>query len=102
MTPDGRSGRRCLSRSSDEVLGPDALRIEHIGSTAHPSMNANDILGVQVSVPDLDVAVERFGQPPHALYERAVAAAAPDVAWYSDQLRPHPQAARPARSATSP
>ena len=46
-----------------DVLGPDALRIEHIGSTAIPLMDAKDILDVQVSVADLDAAGERFDQP---------------------------------------
>jgi GrpB-like predicted nucleotidyltransferase (UPF0157 family) len=46
-----------------DVLGPDARRIEHIGSTAIPLMDAKDILDVQVSVADLDVAVERFDDP---------------------------------------
>jgi GrpB-like predicted nucleotidyltransferase (UPF0157 family) len=45
------------------ALGPDALRIEHIGSTAIPMMDAKDLLDVQVSVADLDVAAERFDDP---------------------------------------
>ena len=46
-----------------DLLGPDARRIEHIGSTAIPSMDAKDVLDVQVSVDDLDLAVERFDGP---------------------------------------
>lgn len=46
-----------------DVLGPDALRIEHIGSTAIPMMDAKDLLDVQVSVADLDIAAERFDDP---------------------------------------
>jgi dephospho-CoA kinase len=46
-----------------DVLGRDALRIEHIGSTAIPQMDAKDILDVQVSVADLNAAAERFDQP---------------------------------------
>lgn len=46
-----------------DVLGPDALRVEHIGSTAIPLLDAKDILDVQVSVDDLNAAVERFDQP---------------------------------------
>jgi len=46
-----------------DVLGPDARRIEHIGSTAIPLMDAKDILDVQVSVTDLNLAVERFDDP---------------------------------------
>ena len=46
-----------------DALGPDALRIEHIGSTAIPMMDAKDLLDVQVSVADLDAAAERFDGP---------------------------------------
>jgi GrpB-like predicted nucleotidyltransferase (UPF0157 family) len=46
-----------------DALGPDALRIEHIGSTAIPMMDAKDLLDVQVSVADLDIAAERFDYP---------------------------------------
>jgi dephospho-CoA kinase len=54
-----------------EALGPDALRIEHIGSTAIPLMDAKDLLDVQVSVADLDIAVERFDRPLNVLgFER--------------------------------
>jgi GrpB-like predicted nucleotidyltransferase (UPF0157 family) len=45
------------------ALGHDALRIEHIGSTAIPMMDAKDLLDLQVSVADLDIAVERFDRP---------------------------------------
>ena len=45
------------------ALGPDAQRIDHIGSTAIPGMDAKDLLDVQVSVANLDVAVERFDGP---------------------------------------
>jgi len=54
-----------------DALGPDARRIEHIGSTAIPSMDAKDILDVQVSVADLNVAGERFDGPLTAMgFER--------------------------------
>ena len=53
------------------ALGSDALRIEHIGSTAIPMMDAKDILDVQVSVRDLDIAAERFDRPLTAMgFER--------------------------------
>jgi GrpB-like predicted nucleotidyltransferase (UPF0157 family) len=45
------------------ALGPDALRIDHIGSTAIRGMDAKDLLDLQVSVADLDVAVQRFDGP---------------------------------------
>ncbi len=54
-----------------DMLGSEALRIEHIGSTAIPMMDANDVLDVQVSVADLDLAVERFDEPLTAMgFER--------------------------------
>jgi dephospho-CoA kinase len=42
------------------VLGPTALRIDHVGSTAIPGMDAKDVLDIQVSVTDLDQAQEQF------------------------------------------
>lgn len=40
------------------LLGEDALRIDHIGSTSVPGLVAKDIIDVQVSVADLTVADE--------------------------------------------
>ena len=37
-----------------EVLGDDALRIDHIGSTAVPGLAAKDVIDVQVTVAALD------------------------------------------------
>ncbi|NUO55750.1 MAG: GrpB family protein [Hamadaea sp.] len=52
-------------------LGPQALRIEHIGSTAIPGMAAKDLLDLQVSVNDLDSIAEAFHGPLAALgFER--------------------------------
>jgi GrpB-like predicted nucleotidyltransferase (UPF0157 family) len=39
------------------------LRIDHIGSTAIPTMDAKDVLDIQVSVTDLDDAQEHFQAP---------------------------------------
>lgn len=36
------------------LLGPTALRIDHIGSTSVPGLAAKDIIDVQVTVADLD------------------------------------------------
>jgi GrpB-like predicted nucleotidyltransferase (UPF0157 family) len=47
----------------EEVLGPQALRIEHIGSTAIPGMDSNDVLDLQVSVADLEEAARAFDAP---------------------------------------
>jgi GrpB-like predicted nucleotidyltransferase (UPF0157 family) len=38
-----------------DVLGPLALRIDHIGSTSVPGLCAKDVIDVQVTVADLDV-----------------------------------------------
>jgi len=45
------------------VLAPLALRIEHIGSTAVFGMAAKDVLDIQVSVADLDLAAAAFDAP---------------------------------------
>ena len=45
------------------ALGAGALRIDHIGSTAIPAMDAKDVLDIQVSVTDLVDAQERFDAP---------------------------------------
>ena len=46
-----------------EVLGPRALRIEHIGSTAISGMAAKDVIDLQVSVGDLGSAARDFDEP---------------------------------------
>jgi GrpB-like predicted nucleotidyltransferase (UPF0157 family) len=45
------------------ALGPSAVRVEHIGSTAIPGMAAKDVLDLQVSVIDLDAAARAFDAP---------------------------------------
>jgi GrpB-like predicted nucleotidyltransferase (UPF0157 family) len=52
-----------LIRRLRSSLGASALRIEHIGSTAISGMAAKDVLDLQVSVVDLDAAVQRFDAP---------------------------------------
>jgi dephospho-CoA kinase len=53
-------------------LGVLAGRIEHIGSTAIPGLDAKDVLDLQVSVAGLDAAAQAFDEPPGALgFERA-------------------------------
>lgn len=46
--------RRALARA--------APRIDHVGSTAVPALDAKDVIDIQISVPDLD-AWEEFGVP---------------------------------------
>lgn len=52
-----------LASQLARALGPAALRIEHIGSTAIPAMAAKDVLDMQVSVADLASAAAAFSQP---------------------------------------
>jgi GrpB-like predicted nucleotidyltransferase (UPF0157 family) len=60
-----------LAKVLGPALGPLALRVEHIGSTAIPNMDAKDVLDIQVSVADLVDATEAFDQPLSALgFER--------------------------------
>ena len=52
-----------------DALGPAAVRIDHIGSTAVPGLAAKDVVDVQVGVADLDdprvaSALEQLGAAP--------------------------------------
>ncbi|MCV7346447.1 dephospho-CoA kinase [Mycolicibacterium rhodesiae] len=49
--------RRILARLNT-TCGHRAVRIDHIGSTAVPGMDAKDVIDVQVTVPSLEVADE--------------------------------------------
>ena len=48
-------------------LGHAAVRIEHVGSTAIPSMTSKDVIDLQVSVLDLESATLTFAGPLSAL-----------------------------------
>lgn len=48
-----------LRASLERVLGPLALRIDHIGSTAVPGLGAKDIIDIQVTVRELAPQVEQ-------------------------------------------
>jgi GrpB-like predicted nucleotidyltransferase (UPF0157 family) len=52
-----------LSEHLRSRLGPSALRVEHIGSTAIPGMPAKDVLDLQISVAYLDDAARQFAAP---------------------------------------
>lgn len=45
-----------IARRIQAVVGPAAIRIDHIGSTAVPGLGAKDIIDVQITVRDLDKA----------------------------------------------
>ena len=47
-----------VSRAIRNEIGVIALRIDHIGSTAVPGMDAKDVIDVQVTVASLDAADE--------------------------------------------
>ena len=63
--PDWADEFRALIRPLHAALGPLALRIDHIGSTAVPGLAAKDVLDMQVTVrdftPDLEAAFGRAG-----------------------------------------
>jgi GrpB-like predicted nucleotidyltransferase (UPF0157 family) len=46
-----------------DSLGPLAVRLEHIGSTAVPGMAAKNVIDLQVSVADLETAARAFDAP---------------------------------------
>jgi GrpB-like predicted nucleotidyltransferase (UPF0157 family) len=45
-----------LGNQLRDTLGPVALRIDHIGSTSVPGLDAKDIIDIQVTAADLDPA----------------------------------------------
>lgn len=48
-----------LRRSLVEILGPLAVRVDHIGSTAVPGLAAKDVIDVQVTVRELKPEITR-------------------------------------------
>ena len=47
-----------IGKGIRQALGDQALRIDHIGSTAVPGLAAKDVIDVQITVRSLDLAVE--------------------------------------------
>jgi GrpB-like predicted nucleotidyltransferase (UPF0157 family) len=47
---------RSMAGRIRDVVGPAAVRIDHIGSTAVPGLGAKDVIDVQVTVAELDMA----------------------------------------------
>ena len=62
-------GRRIAERLKT-ACGHNALRVDHIGSTAVPGMDANDAIDVQVTVASLEVADDLADALTHAGYPR--------------------------------
>lgn len=63
VAPDGswpQQAQRVMARVA-LVAGPRAHRIDHIGSTAVPGLDANDVLDLQVVVAHLDMAAQLAG-----------------------------------------
>jgi GrpB-like predicted nucleotidyltransferase (UPF0157 family) len=85
-----------VERSLREALGEQALRIDHIGSTAVRGLAAKDVIDVQITVrdftPELDAAFERAGYSrlEHMRDHRPPTAAGPDRDWEKRMYRPAP------------
>jgi GrpB-like predicted nucleotidyltransferase (UPF0157 family) len=51
-----------IGKAIRSALGPLALRIDHVGSTAVPGLDAKPVIDIQVSVPTLEPS-DPFGRP---------------------------------------
>ncbi|MFF2814125.1 GrpB family protein [Kitasatospora cineracea] len=65
--PDWPRRAAALTADLRAALGPAAVRVEHIGSTAVPGLAAKPVLDVQIGVADLDAAERDFDGPLAAL-----------------------------------
>ena len=45
-----------IAKHVRDLVGPAAIRIDHIGSTAVPGLGAKDVIDIQITVSDLDAA----------------------------------------------
>jgi GrpB-like predicted nucleotidyltransferase (UPF0157 family) len=61
--PSWASRGVALTEELARELGPLALRVEHIGSTAIPGMAAKAVFDLQIGVSDLDEAAGAFDGP---------------------------------------
>ena len=79
-----------------DALGDQALRIDHIGSTAVPGLAAKDVIDLQVTVrdftPDLEAAFQRAGYSrlEYSRDHRPPTATGPDRDWEKQMYRPVP------------
>ena len=64
------------------ACGPKALRVDHIGSTAVPGLDARDVIDVQVTVASLEAA--------DGLHDALITAGSPGIPGFS-QVVPHSQ-----------
>ena len=62
--------RRTHRQAPKPLAGTKALRVDHIGSTAVPGLDAKDVIDIQVTVASLDVADEFGDALAHAGYPR--------------------------------
>lgn len=92
--------RRILARLNT-ACGHRAVRIDHIGSTAVPGMDAKDVIDVQVTVPSLEVADEladdllRAGYPRVASITSDVPKAGTDAALWRKRFHASGDPGRP-------
>jgi GrpB-like predicted nucleotidyltransferase (UPF0157 family) len=61
--PSWQARGAALATQLHAALGPLALRVDHIGSTAIPGMAAKRVFDLQASVADLDEAAAAFDTP---------------------------------------
>lgn len=100
--PEWPSQARRLAARLRLVLGEVALRVDHVGSTAVPGLDAKDVLDLQVTVrslPAVDVLADQLadaGFPPHVHTQDNPKAAHPDPADWGKRLHVHADPGRPA------
>jgi dephospho-CoA kinase len=68
--PAWRDDALRIIKRIEMACGERALRVDHIGSTAVPDMEAKDVIDIQITVASLDVADELVGPITDAGYPR--------------------------------
>ncbi len=64
-----------IAKHIRDLVGPAAMRIDHIGSTAVPGLGAKDVIDIQITVSDLDAA---DGRTQYELVKRRASQVFPD------------------------